>query len=314
MGQAAPQILGCMKADIRIGISGWRYPPWRGTFYPKGLAQSWELQYASRALPAIEINSSFYALQTPARFEKWAADTPEDFRFTVKAPRFITHILRLQDPASAMANFVASGLFALGEKLGAVLWQFPPSMKFDPDQFEAFLKLLPHSAAEAAALAVRREPRMHDKELLSPPEGHAMRHAIEVRHDSFACPAFVALLRKYKAALVIADTGGRWPEFEDITADFVYLRLHGANQTYESGYSDEQLEHWAARIGCWSQGRQVNDAKLISDVAAPTRSARDVFCFFDNTMKVKAPENARRLLSLLGLERGLPKLQSVPEH
>ena len=290
-----------MNAHIRIGISGWRYPPWRGTFYPKGLVQARELQYASHALPAIEINGSFYALQTPARFENWAADTPEDFVFTVKAPRFITHILRLQDPLSAMANFMASGLFALGKKLGAVLWQFPPSMKFDPDQFEAFLKLLPHSAAEAAALAVRREPRMHDKEMLTPAEGHTMRHAVEVRHDSFVCPAFVALLRKYRVAMVVADTGGRWPEFEDLTADFVYLRLHGANQTYESGYSDKQLEHWAARIGHWSQGRQVTDAKLISDVAASSRSDRDVFCFFDNTMKIKAPDNARRLLALLGL-------------
>ena len=246
-----------MKADIRIGISGWCYPPWRGRFYPKGLVQSRELQYASRGLPAIEIKGSFYALQTPARFENRAADTPEDFRFIVKAPRFITHILRLQDPASAMANLVASGLLALGKKLGAVLWQFPPSMKFDPDQFETFLKLLPHSEAEAAALAARREPRMHDKELLTPPEGHTMRHAIEVRHGRFACPSFVALLRQYKAALVIADTGGRWPEFEGMTADFVYLRLHGVNQTYESGYSDKQLEHWAVCIGHWSQGRQV---------------------------------------------------------
>ena len=238
----------------------------------------------------------------------------QDFVFTVKAPRFITHILRLQDPASAMGNFVASGLFALGEKLGAVLWQFPPGIKFDPDQFEAFLKLLPHSATEAAALAAWREPRLHDGELLSPPEGHAMRHAVEVRHDSFACPAFVALLRKYKAALVIADTGGRWPEFEDITADFVCLRLHGADQTYESGYSDKQLEHWAKRIGHWSQGRQTNDAKLIPDVAAPTRSARDVFCFFDNTMKIKAPDNARRLHTLLGLAQELPKPPSAVDH
>lgn len=291
-----------MTAQIRIGISGWRYAPWRGGFYPKGLVQAQELAYASRQLPAIELNGSFYALQRPNSYVQWAADTPEGFVFTVKAPRYITHILRLRDARAAVANFFASGLFALGPKLGPVLWQLPPSLAFDAELLDTFLAQLPHDTEAAAALAQEREPRMRGKELLTPPQpAWRLRHALEVRHDSYCQPEFVDLLRRHRVALVVADTGGRWPEVGDVTADFLYLRLHGAQQLYASGYSDAQLAHWADRIRAWAAGGDAPGIGRLSEKPAPQRSARNVFCFFDNTMKIHAPLNALRLAEQLGL-------------
>lgn len=291
-----------MTAQIRIGISGWRYAPWRGGFYPKGLVQAQELAYASRQLPAIELNGSFYALQRPSSYVQWAADTPDGFVFTVKAPRYITHILRLRDARAAVANFFASGLFALGPKLGPVLWQLPPSLAFDAELLDTFLAQLPHDTEAAAALAQEREPRMRGKELLTPPQpAWRLRHALEVRHDSYCQPEFVDLLRRHRVALVVADTGGRWPEVGDVTADFLYLRLHGAQQLYASGYSDAQLAHWADRIRAWAAGGDAPGIGRLSEKPAPQRSARNVFCFFDNTMKIHAPLNALRLAEQLGL-------------
>lgn len=291
-----------MTAQIRIGISGWRYAPWRGGFYPKGLVQAQELAYASRQLPAIELNGSFYALQRPNSYVQWAADTPEGFVFTVKAPRYITHILRLRDARAAVANFFASGLFALGPKLGPVLWQLPPSLAFDAELLDTFLAQLPHDTEAAAALAQEREPRMRGKELLTPPQpAWRLRHALEVRHDGYCQPEFVDLLRRHRVALVVADTGGRWPEVGDVTADFLYLRLHGAQQLYASGYSDAQLAHWADRIRAWAAGGDAPGIGRLSEKPAPQRSARNVFCFFDNTMKIHAPLNALRLAEQLGL-------------
>ncbi len=291
-----------MTAQIRIGISGWRYAPWRGGFYPKGLVQAQELAYASRQLPAIELNGSFYALQRPSSYVQWAADTPDGFVFTVKAPRYITHILRLRDARAAVANFFASGLFALGPKLGPVLWQLPPSLAFDAELLDTFLAQLPHDTEAAAALAQEREPRMRGKELLTPPQpAWRLRHALEVRHDCYCHPEFVDLLRRHRVALVVADTGGRWPEVGDVTADFLYLRLHGAQQLYASGYSDAQLAHWADRIRAWAAGGDAPGIGRLSEKPAPQRSARNVFCFFDNTMKIHAPLNALRLAEQLGL-------------
>ncbi len=290
-----------MAAQVRVGISGWRYPPWRGHFYPQGLKQANELAYASRQFPAIELNGSFYALQRPTSFVRWANDTPAGFVFTIKAPRYITHILRLQDARPAVANFFASGLFALGAKLGPLLWQLPPSLAFDGELLEAFLALLPHDTDAAAALAREREARMQGKEWLQPTESLRIRHALEVRHESFCCPEFVDLLRKYRVALVVADTGGRWPEVGDVTADFLYLRLHGAKQLYATGYSDEELKAWAERIRAWASGSDA-DLPRLSEAPAPRRAKRNVFCFFDNTMKLHAPENALRLSRALGLD------------
>jgi uncharacterized protein YecE (DUF72 family) len=298
-----------MSSEIRIGISGWRYAPWRKVFYPDKLPQNKELQFASRALPSIEINGSFYALQTPSRYANWYADTPDDFIFSVKAPRYITHILRLREPERAMANFLASGLFLLKEKLGPILWQFPPSFRFDPELFEHFLALLPGNTETALALAKKREGKIKPNDWLEIDTPRPMRHAVEIRNQSFVGPGFVALLRKYGIALVVADTAGKWPYKEDLTADFVYMRLHGDAELYASGYSDTALDRWAQRISLWSTGRQPEDAQLIApELPGPHRKHRDVFCYFDNDIKVKAPFDARKLLRHLGLEQGLAEL------
>lgn len=299
-----------MQAQIRIGISGWRYAPWRGSFYPPGLAQSRELRHAAHQFPAIELNGSFYALQRPASYARWAADTPEGFVFTVKAPRFITHVLRLRDARVAVANFFASGLFGLGAKLGPILWQLPPNLAFDAGLLEAFLALLPHDTTAAAALAADRDAqRMRGRELLEPERPWRIRHALEVRHDSFCHPDFVALLRRHGVALVVADTGGRWPELGDVTADFVYLRLHGATALYASGYGDAQIDRWAARIRAWAAGGVPADLRTaapgVRRASVPGRTPRNVFCFFDNTEKIHAPANALRLADRLGLGTGL---------
>jgi uncharacterized protein YecE (DUF72 family) len=298
-----------MSSDVRIGISGWRYAPWRKVFYPEKLVQAKELHFASRALPSIEINGSFYALQTPQRYASWYADTPEDFVFSVKAPRYITHILRLREPERAIANFFASGLFLLKQKLGPILWQFPPSFRFEPKLFESFLERLPHDTEGALALAKKREDKIKPNDWLEIDIPRPMRHAVEIRNQSFIDPAFVALLRQHRVALVIADTAGKWPYKEDLTADFVYMRLHGDAELYASGYSDVALDRWAERIAIWRDGGQPDDAALIDqNQAPPRRKHRDVFCYFDNDIKVKAPFDARKLLRRLELEHGLAEL------
>jgi len=296
-----------MKANIRIGISGWRYAPWRKVFYPEKLKQAQELHFASRALPSIEINGSFYALQRPTSYARWYEHTPEDFIFSVKAPRYVTHVLRLNDVEKPIANFFASGIFRLRQKLGPLLWQFPPSFRFDPEQFENFLKLLPYDTEAAARQAHQREAKMRDA-YLEIDENRPLRHAVEIRNKSFVDPAFIALLRRYQIALVVADTAGKWPYYEDVTADFIYMRLHGAEELYASGYTDAALDRWAERIRLWSQGSQPDDAQLISDDKTVQRKSRDVFCYFDNDIKVKAPFDARKLLRRLGLEQGLAPL------
>ncbi|MGA6108680.1 DUF72 domain-containing protein [Pseudomonas solani] len=288
-------------AEIRIGISGWRYAPWRGDFYPKGLVQKKELRFASRAVNSIEINGSFYALQTPERYAGWAADTPEDFLFSVKAPRYITHVKRLRDVQQPVANFMASGLFHLGEKLGPLLWQFPPSFAFDPALFADFLALLPRDSDAARTLARHSDARLHQAGYLDIPKGRPLRHAVEIRNDSFRDEAFIALLRQHGVALVVADTAKKWPYAEDLTSDFVYMRLHGDKQLYASGYSPAALKAWKKRIEAWSQGSQPDDARLISAEPPAKRASRDVYCYFDNDIKVRAPYDARHLLETLKL-------------
>lgn len=297
-----------MTSKIRIGISGWRYPPWRKVFYPEKLVQAQELHFASRALPTIEINGSFYALQTPKSYARWYEDTPDDFVFSVKAPRYVTHVLRLDGVEQPIANFFASGLFHLRQKLGPILWQFPPSFRFDAAQFEHFLSLLPHDTEAALQQAHQREAKMREREYLEIDEKRPLRHAVEIRNQSFVDPEFIKLLRKYKVALVVADTAGKWPYREDVTADFIYMRLHGAEELYASGYTDEALDRWADRIRLWSQGSQPSDAALISDGKPPPKKVRDVFCYFDNDIKVKAPFDARKLLAKLKLDDELAAL------
>jgi uncharacterized protein YecE (DUF72 family) len=287
--------------DIYIGISGWRYEPWRGVFYPEGLVQHRELEYASRQLPTIEINGSFYSLQRPDSYAAWYAATPPGFMFSVKGNRFLTHILRLRDIDGPLANVLASGVFELHEKLGPFLWQFPPNFRFDPERMEHFLSLLPHDTDAALAMARRYEPRMEGKVSLDAGKKRKLRHAVEIRHESFVDEAFIALLRKYKVAMVVADTAGKWPNYEDVTADFMYLRLHGDKKLYASGYSEEALERWADKIRAWTAGGQPAGARLISSKAPPRRASRDLFCYFDNDIKVHAPFDARRLIEKLGL-------------
>lgn len=292
-------------AGIHIGISGWRYAPWRGDFYPKGLTQKKELRFASRAVSSIEINGSFYSLQTPKRYADWYADTPKGFVFSVKGPRYITHVRRLREVDGALANFFASGIFQLKEKLGPILWQFPPSFKFDPALFEAFLRQLPHDTEAALAIARDCEPRMEGRSYLSVDRKRRMRHAVEIRNASFVDPAFVELLRKYQVALVVADTAGKWPHHEDLTSDFVYIRLHGAEELYTSGYTDAALDEWRRRIESWNAGSQPDDARLISSKKPRRRTSRQVYCYFDNDVKVRAPYDARQLLHRLGLDEHL---------
>lgn len=295
-------------SPIRIGISGWRYEPWRRIFYPADLAQHRELEFASRAFPSIEINGSFYSLQSPSSWQQWYAATPRDFVFSVKGPRYITHILRLRDIVRPMANFFASGIFNLREKLGPILWQFPPSLRYDAQRFEEFLQLLPRHTEDALRLARRRDSRMHGRSVLRVDAKRALRHALEIRHDSFATPEFIAQLKRHGVALVLADTAGKWPYLEDVTADFMYLRLHGDKQLYASGYTDAALERWADRIRAWSGGREPRDAQRVAAATAKSRP-RDVYCYFDNDVKVRAPFDADRLMSLLRLERGDPEFR-----
>jgi uncharacterized protein YecE (DUF72 family) len=280
---------------IRIGISGWRYTPWRGVFYPPDLVQARELEFASRAVRTIEINGSFYSLQRPESYQAWYDATPDGFVFAHKGNRYITHIRRLREPEKPLANVFASGVLLLREKLGPFLWQFPPNFKFEEELFEHFFSLLPRDTEQASALARQHETRMNGRAATETDAKRKLLHAIEIRNESFADPAFVRLLRKYKVALVVADTAGKWPDYEDVTASFMYLRLHGEKELYASGYTPESLDRWAARIRAWAGGSQPEDAKLIVDSAPPRRASRDIYCYFDNDIKVHAPFDAQQL-------------------
>lgn len=288
---------------IHVGISGWRYEPWRGDFYPKGLVQRHELEYASRTVSSIEINGSFYSLQTPERFTGWREATPDDFVFSVKAPRYITHVKRLRDISEAVANFYASGPLQLEHKLGPFLWQFPPSFKFDAGLFAELFALLPRNFGEALEYA-RHSPRFAEQPQPASTAEQPLRHAVEIRNSSFLQESFIDLLRQHGIALVVADTAGKWPLVEELTTDFMYLRLHGDKELYTSGYDEEALTRWAQRIRLWHQGRQPDDAHRIASHQAST-GPRHVFCYFDNDVKVRAPYDARRLLEMLGLADSL---------
>ena len=291
---------------VRIGISGWRYAPWRGIFYPKDLAQRRELEFASRAFPTIEINGSFYSLQRPENYRAWYDDTPPGFVFAIKGGRYITHMLRLKECERAVANFFASGIFNLREKIGPFLWQFPPQFRYDEERFEAFFRMLPRTLEAAQAIARRRDARMTGRCRLGIDRDRKLRHAVEIRHESFVDERFVAQLRRHRIGLVVADTAGKWPYYEDVTADFIYIRLHGDSELYVSGYTDEALERWAARIRAWAAGSEPKDAQRISSKPAAPRRSRDVYCYFDNDVKVRAPIDAHTLMRKLGLPVPVP--------
>jgi len=242
-------------------------------------------------------------LQRPSAFARWAEETPDDFMFTVKAPRFITHIKRLREPEAPVANFLASGVLRLGAKLGPILWQFPPNFRFDAARMREFLKMLPHDTDAALRLARRHDERVKDRAWLSVDAHRAMRHAVEIRHESFRDPAFIDILRENRIALVCADTV-KWPRLMDVTADFVYCRLHGSRELYRSGYTAADLDCWTRRVRDWAVGRRP-DGDFI-DQTGDVGGTHDVFVFFDNTDKRHAPRNARGLMRRLG--------QTAPVH
>ena len=274
------------NGTVRIGISGWRYAPWRGVFYPPDLTQARELHWASRRLDTVEINGSFYSLQRPSSYRRWRDETPDGFVFAVKGGRFITHHKKLRDCTTPLANFFASGVLALEEKLGPILWQLPPQLGFDAARLEEFFALLPRTTAAAAALASRYDERLRHGAYVETEVDRPLRHALEVRHPAFESSAFLRLLRKHDVALCVADSAGRWPYLEAVTADFVYVRLHGNKRLYVSGYDRAALDAWAVRIAGWR-----------------TRG-RDVYVYFDNDVKVRAPFDALNLAARFG--KGAP--------
>lgn len=288
-----------MAGRTRIGISGWTYAGWRGVFYPQGLARRRELEYVGSRMGTVEINGSFYSLQRPTSYRAWYEQTPADFVFAVKGSRFITHMLKLRNAETALANFFASGVLRLADKLGPVLWQFPERMRFDEEKFAHFLQLLPRTHEQAARVAHGHDDRLLGRAWTDAEHQGVIRHAFEIRHPGFLSEAFIALLRAHNAALVFADTAGRWPYAEDLTADFVYVRLHGAEQLYASGYTDPQLDWWAARIREWRRGGAPGDTTCVLPPARSRRAGRDVYVYFDNDAKVHAPFDAIRLAERL---------------
>jgi uncharacterized protein YecE (DUF72 family) len=279
--------------EVRIGISGWIYAGWRGVFYPKDLPHRRELEFASRVLNSIEINGSFYSLQRPMSYRRWYEATPENFLFSVKGARFITHMKKLREVEVPLANFFASGVLALGEKLGPILWQFPPNFGWNTERFCEFFQMLPKSTKEAASLGRRHDSKLKVRAWLKTERDRPLRYCVEIRHSGFLVSDFFELLRKFNVAFVFADTAGKWPYAEDLTADFVYCRLHGDTKLYTSGYSDGVLDWWSARLKLWRQGRQPADAKLVT--AKPMPAPHDVFVYFDNDAKVHAPFDAQSL-------------------
>jgi uncharacterized protein YecE (DUF72 family) len=252
-------------------------------FYPEGLAQRRELEFAARHYPTVEINGSFYSLQRPEYYEEWYRAAPPGFVYAVKGSRYITHLLRLKNIEKPLANFYASGILALGDKLGPFLWQFPPMFRFDPSRLESFFALLPRDTGQALALARKRDKRMTGRSRLAIDAPRKLRHAIEVRHESFITDDFIALLKQHDIGLVVADTAGKWPKLYDVTSDFVYVRLHGDIKIYTSGYTSRALDAWARRIRGWSA------------------EGADVYVYFDNDVKVRAPFDALNLMEKLGL-------------
>lgn len=274
--------------EVRIGISGWTYPPWRKVFYPDGLAHRRELEFASRRMTSIEINGSFYALQRPESWQSWREQTPDGFVFSVKGGRFITHLKKLRDVETPLANFFASGVLALGDKLGPMLWQLPPNFGFDEQRVADFLALLPRTTTEAVTLAGRHDERLEGRSWLTTDADRPIRHAMEVRHPSYETAVFTDLLRAHDVAVVTADSAGKWPMLLDPTTDLVYVRLHGDAELYTSGYTDEALDVWARRVQDW-RGRGC-----------------DVVVYFDNDVKVAAPFDAARLMARLGVSPAAP--------
>ena len=273
-----------------VGISGYDYKPWRGVFYPDGLPSRRWLEFASRRFNSIELNGTFYSLKSPAVFERWIESVPaHDFVFAIKGGRFITHNLKLRRSETALGNFFASGVLALGARTGPFLWQLPATYSFDAERLDSFMCWLPRDSREGEAVARQHDDRLRRGALTEAVASVAYRHAFEVRHPSYFHEEFYAILREHGCAFVIADSAGKFPSARVVTADFVYVRLHGAQELYVSGYTDAELDAWAASIRYWRSSRG---------------GKRDVYVYFDNDAKVHAPFDAERLMQRVGLKRG----------
>jgi uncharacterized protein YecE (DUF72 family) len=266
---------------IRVGISGWTYAGWRGDFYPKGLPQKRELAYAAERMSSVEINGSFYSLQRPSSYARWRDETPDDFVFAVKGGRFITHMKKLRGAETALANFFASGVLALGDKLGPLLWQLPENLPYDAERLADFFALLPRTTTQAAALATHHDDKVKDDRALTSTDAERpLRHCLEFRSETYCTDEAFDLLRAHDISCVVADTAGRWPKADVVTSDFMYVRLHGDTELYTSGYGDEALDQWAEKCRSWA-------------------ATQDVYVYFDNDAKGYAPHDAVSLLSRL---------------
>jgi uncharacterized protein YecE (DUF72 family) len=268
------------QGTIRAGIGGWNFPPWRGVFYPKGLAQAKELVYAGEHLTAIEINATYYGSQKPESFRRWASQVPDGFVFSVKASRFATNRSVLREAGDSIKRFVNSGIIELGDRLGPLLWQFAPFKKFDEADFGGFLELLPETL-----------------------DGRRLRHVVEVRHDSFRTPAFVALIRKFGVAVVYAEHA-KYPGIADVTADFVYARLQKGKDDIPTAYPPKELDAWAKRVRTWAEGGEPADLERVDTAHKPKKTPRDVFVYFIHEGKVRAPAAAMALIERLGQNSG----------
>ncbi len=269
---------------FHVGVSGWRYPSWRGDFYPKGLPQRLELTYAAERMTSIELNGSFYSLQRPTSYRRWRESVPPSVDLAVKGGRFITHLKALRDVETPLANFFASGVLALGDQLGPFLWQLPERLTFDADRVDAFFELLPRSTRRLADLAARHDDKVAQGDALTTADADAdrpVRHALEPRHPSFDTDEARELCARHGVALVVADTAGRFPVMRDATSDFRYVRLHGETELYSGGYSDASLDRWARQCRAWAD------------------EGLDVYVYFDNDAQGRAPYDAVALLERL---------------
>jgi uncharacterized protein YecE (DUF72 family) len=262
------------SAKTCVGVGGWTYAPWRGVFYPKGLPQARELEYAAQHLTSIEVNGTFYGTMKPASFRKWASETPDGFVFSLKGPRYAVNRRVLAEAGDSIKRFLESGITELGPKLGPLLWQFAPTKKFDPADFGAFLDLLPKKF-----------------------DGHSLRHVVEVRNDSFKTPEFIALARKAGVAICYAEHES-YTEIADITSDFVYARLQKGDEKLKAGYAPKALDQWAARAKTWMKGGEPDDLPRVDKQHAP-KTPRDAFIYFIHEAKVRAPAAAMALIERL---------------
>jgi uncharacterized protein YecE (DUF72 family) len=261
--------------QIRIGIGGWTFAPWRGTFYPKGLPHSKELAYAGEHLTSIEVNGTFYRTQTPATYRKWASEVPAGFVFSLKGPRYATNRRVLAEAGDSIKRFLDSGVTELGTHLGPLLWQFAPTKKFDAADFGGFLELLPEAF-----------------------NGHGIRHVVEVRHDSFLCPEFAALLREFSMPVVFTDHA-RYPSIADVTGDFVYARLQQGKDNIPTAYPPKALDAWSNRLREWASGGGPGDLPCIAPAGAAKGKPRDVFAYVIHEGKIRAPAGAMALIERL---------------